>query len=113
MTHFDSQADTMIVGHSAATQAMKKMLSLAANKDASVLLEGPTGAGKDVAAGEGAWDGLGLDRGGSGEIHAQNGLLQARCKFQFAKRLQWIPLKSTTAYLMNCKWGRSDSRKVA
>ena len=50
MTHFDSQADTMIVGHSAATQAMKKMLSLAANKDASVLLEGPTGAGKDVAA---------------------------------------------------------------
>ena len=40
----------MIVGHSAATQTMKKMLALAADKDASVLLEGPTGAGRDVAA---------------------------------------------------------------
>ena len=50
LTLFDRQVHRMIVGHSAATLAMKKMLALAADKDASVLLEGPTGAGKDVAA---------------------------------------------------------------
>lgn len=50
LTLFDRQVRCMIVGHSAATLAMKKMLALAADKEASVLLEGPTGAGKDVAA---------------------------------------------------------------
>ncbi len=50
LTLFDRQVRCMIVGPSAATIAMKNMLPLAADKEASVLLEGPTGAGKDVAA---------------------------------------------------------------
>jgi len=40
----------MIIGKSAAAEKLRSMVAVAGQKNTSVLLQGPTGAGKDVAA---------------------------------------------------------------